>query len=216
MSKPARTTVYVIDDDDAWRSELNPFLRDSGYCVFHFATMEQAWLQAFHTGRGCIFLNVGADECVLGLEFRLARIRALNGLPVVVTSSGGDVATVVKAMRAGAVDFLQKPIDPHIMLRSLDAALNSTRQASPRVALANLNERERIVLTGILAGQKNREIAQQLDVSERTIKYCRSAIRCKLKVASLVELFRFAGRAGDVGEMATVIPVVSEVNCNPK
>lgn len=115
-------------------------------------------------------------------------------MPVVFLNGYDDISTAVRAMKAGAVDFLLKPLDPRTLLPALDGALASgARRPLSVVAPFGFSQRELAVLRGVVSGQRNRDIAVQLRLSERTIKTCRAGLMRRFGARSLADLIRYAG-----------------------
>lgn len=200
MSNPK---VYIVDDDDAVRESLALLLEASGYTVRAFASPEDFLHAAASLDFGCVLADLqmpGMD----GLELqRHLRELALN-LPVVVITGHGDVATAVEAMRAGAIDFVEKPFTDAAIIAGITLALASRPQASAedqvRLAILErlriLSPREREVLDGMVAGHPNKVIAYNLTLSPRTVEIHRARVMDKMQARSLSELVRLAIAAG--------------------
>ncbi|HKW38505.1 MAG TPA: response regulator [Burkholderiales bacterium] len=196
-------TVFVVDDDAGVRKALTRLLRASGRDVRAFAT-PQAFLDGHDPSEpGCLVLDVALPQ-QSGLD--LHRDLAASGAerPVVFISGQGDIPTSVRAMKAGAVDFLTKPFDESQLLAAVEAAIEKdartrvTQAERRRVAdrLAKLTARERQVLEHVVAGQLNKHIASELGTVEKTIKVHRGRIMRKMGAVSLIELVRMADLAG--------------------
>jgi FixJ family two-component response regulator len=194
MGEPARTVIHVVDDDASMRTALTRLLKGAGYEVRDYACAGDFLIAEPDTRAGCLLLDLelGGPN---GLELQQALNRHPRGLPIVFMSAYSDVPRTVKAMKAGAVDFLLKPFDRHALFDALETALGS---CSTQPALATdsgaveLVDREKAVLRGIVAGLRNKQIAAQLGLSERTIKSCRAALMRKFDASSLAELLRRA------------------------
>jgi two-component system response regulator FixJ len=198
--------VHVIDDDDAVRQSLEFLLRSARLEVRTYESAV-AFLKALpNIEPGCIVTDVRMPE-LSGLDL-LRRLRELDiRMPVIVITGHGDVPLAVEAMRAGAVDFLEKPFDDEAFLVSVRAALGAFDKDAARDSerneiaerLASLSGREREVLEGLVAGQPNKNIAYDLGISPRTVEIYRANVMTKMKAASLSELVRMALVAGILG-----------------
>lgn len=196
-------TVFLVDDDAGVLKALSRLLRARDYGVQPF-TSPQAFL-ADHDASipGCAVLDVsmpGLD----GLELQQALTAAGAQRPVIFLTGKGDIPTSVRAMRAGAIDFLTKPVDGADLLAAIARAEQEdarTRQANAELDSLNarfaiLTPREREVMTHIIAGRLNKQIASDLGTVEKTIKVHRGRVMGKLGVRSVAELVRLAERAG--------------------
>jgi two-component system, LuxR family, response regulator FixJ len=200
----AARAVHVVDDDDAVRRALAMLFRSAGIpAETHPSGL--AFLEALpsltEAAVGCVLTDVrmpGVD----GLEL-LRRLQD-HGLPwpVVVMTAHGDVSTAVRAMRAGAVDFIEKPFDDEALLAAIEAALKppqasgSAGAADAAARIAALSPRERDVLELLLAGKPNKLIARDLGLSPRTVEVHRRRLMARLGVGSLAEAVRLAVQAG--------------------
>jgi two-component system, LuxR family, response regulator FixJ len=204
---PNDQMVYVIDDDDAARDSLAFLLRTADVDVRTYASAEEFLAAAPTLNGGCIVTDVRMPQ-MDGLEL-LRRVRALDlTLPVIVMTGHGDIPLAVEAMKAGAVDFFEKPFSDDAMLGAVRRALGRGQQERAREAerdavkerLANLSARERQVLEGLVAGKANKVIAFDLGISARTVEIYRANVMTKMNAASLSELVRMALSAGILGE----------------
>jgi len=194
---PNSQVVHVIDDDADVRQSLAFLLSTAGIAVqVHESAI--AFLQALpQVEVGCIVTDVrmpGMD----GLELQ-RRLRADKyAIPVIVMTGHGDIALAVEAMKAGAVDFIEKPFDDEVLIRAIKSALDSVRQESARDSAASevrnrlklLSERERQVLQGLVAGKANKIIAYDLGISPRTVEIYRANVMTKMQADSLSALVR--------------------------
>lgn len=197
-------TVFIVDDDPSVRDSLGLLLGLRGYRTAIFADAE-SFLNAYRPDwRGCVLLDIrmpGMD----GLELQ-KRLNALGcGLTVVVMTGHGDVESAREAFKARAVDFLEKPLDQARLMAALDDALSkceSMRQEADRRdafarLLATLTPREREVMEMIVAGGHNRDIAEKLGISPRTVEVHKARVMQKLQVDGVAQLVRLSlGAAG--------------------
>lgn len=190
MTSEAKDWVFVVDDDEAVRDALSMALRTAGYRVESFASATE-FLQQYRPQQwGCLILDVRMPG-MTGLELQDKLAESGSPLPIIFLTGHGDVPMAVQAVKGGAFDFLQKPLEDSQLLRAVDAALASAGQ-QPRLlppTVESLSTREREVLDLILAGKQTRAIAEQLFISYKTVEFHRSRIYGKLGVSSLAELF---------------------------
>lgn len=189
--------VHIVDDDESLRRALQRLLRAGGYTALTYGTAA-AILEAAPRLSGCILLDLRMPD-MDGLEVQ-ARLSKLGiRLPVIVVTGHGDVPTAVRAMKAGAHDFLEKPIDEEMLLVAVQAAFrdgaqkaraDEAGQAARR--LAGLSPRERQVLEGIVAGKPNKVIAYDLDISVRTVEVHRARLLTRLGTHSMAAAIRIA------------------------
>jgi two-component system response regulator FixJ len=199
--------VHVVDDDTAVRRSLAMLLRSAGHQVETYGSAE-ALLQAAEAAglaQGCIVLDVrmpGMD----GLSLMEVLSRRGIRLPVVVVTGHGDIPLAVRAMRAGALDFVEKPYAEERILDAVGGALSSSREADRQRVLAvqaqakvgALSPREREVLAALVEGKANKVIGFELGISPRTVEVHRANLMEKLGVRSLPEAVRI-GLAGGIG-----------------
>ncbi len=198
-----QNTIYIVDDDAAVRDSLGALLEAVGWTVQSYGS-GRAFLEVCDTGmRGCLLLDIRMPE-LDGLQVQ--RILSQRGvtLPFIVISGHGDISSAVRAMKAGATEFLEKPFNSEIVLRAIRAALEGDavlrgKQATTSAAvkrLDGLTNRERHVLDCLIVGSQNKLIARQLGISPRTVEVHRSRIMKKLNASSLSEVVRIALEAG--------------------
>ena len=189
--------VHIVDDDEAVRQSLAFLLGSAGLAVRLYDSAT-----AFLTGLagvkgGCLITDMRMPD-MTGLELLRALKAKGCGLPAIVITGHGDVPLAVEAMKAGAVDFIEKPFDEEAILRAVQAALECGREGeggdAPAIAarLASLSERERQVLEGLIAGHPNKTIAYDLGISPRTVEVYRANLMTKMGARSLSELIRMA------------------------
>ena len=199
----AERQVYLIDDDEAIRRSASFMLKTSGYRVETFASGMDFLKVASGLDAGCVLLDVRMPE-IDGLAVQEEMKAHGIALPVIVMTGHGDVTVAVAAMKAGAVDFLEKPFEKTEMLSAINdgfARIDRTGHRAERTALAvirlaALTPRERDVLHGLVHGLPNKTIAYNLGISPRTVEIHRAHLMTKLDVRSLSEALRIAFAAG--------------------
>jgi FixJ family two-component response regulator len=202
--EPQPPEVCVVDDDPEIQRALARLLRSAGYNTRAFGSGTELLVSGGAlTSAGCIILDVvlpGVD----GLELQERLVASGCARPIIFLTGHGDIPMSVRAMKAGAVDFLTKPVDSQELLTAVDEALRldaaqravfSTRSVVAE-RLNTLSPRERQVLEQVVAGRLNKEIAAELGIVEKTIKIHRARVMRKMRAASLVELLRLATIAG--------------------
>ena len=191
--------VHVIDDDEAVRESLTFLLKTAGLAVRSYESAT-AFLHDDPTAKsGCVVTDVRMPD-ISGLDL-LRRLKEMHAsLPVIVITGHGDVPLAVEAMKAGALDFLEKPFDDEALLTAVNAALHHQGADAKREAdragimekLASLSNRERQVLEGLVAGHPNKTIAFDHGISPRTVEIYRANLMSKMQAGSLSELVRMA------------------------
>jgi FixJ family two-component response regulator len=197
----ATSRVFIVDDDDGIRRSLARLLRASGYCVECFESSEAFLEKADLTSKpACLVLDLQMPG-MTGLEVQL-KLNQL--LPIVFLTGHGDVISSVDAMKAGALDFLIKPVSESQMLAVIDRALKRacvewvkrSQRAEIEERVSHLTRREREVMALVLTGRLNKQVASDLGAAERTIKIHRARVMAKMKARSIVELVRLAKQGG--------------------
>ena len=187
---PTEDTVFVVDADEAARDALAATLRAGGRGVETFDSAEAFLDTRAGTQHGCLVVDAHLSG-MTGIELQDWLYERRSPLPLVfVTDRVVDLRLVVRAIKRGAFDFLQKPIDASQLLAAVDGAISAVaRGLSLPPAVELLTRREREVLDLILAGRQTRAIAEALFISIKTVEFHRSRIHAKLKVSSMAELF---------------------------
>ena len=190
-------TVFVVDDNVGVRKALRALLESAGLAVETYASGEE-FLAAYDPERsGCLVLDVRLRQrSGLDLQDDLRRRKVM--LPIIVLTGHGNVPTTVRALKACAFDFLQKPAPPKLLLERVRAAINSDRQARTvttehaevKQRLAHLTPREREVMKLLVAGKTSKEIAVAMNVSVRTVEGHRRIVFSKMNVSSAAQLVR--------------------------
>jgi RNA polymerase sigma factor (sigma-70 family) len=196
-------TVFVIDDDDDIRRALERLIRSVGLDVETFASAREFLGRTPPDGPACIVTDVRMPG-LSGLDLQSELITAGFTLPVIFMTGHGTVPMSVRAMKAGAVDFLQKPVDDQVLLDAIHQAIEHdlrARDEEARLApiherLESLTAREREVFELVVRGLLNKQIASELGTSEKTVKVHRGRVMQKMEADSLAELVRMAERIG--------------------
>jgi FixJ family two-component response regulator len=195
--------IHVVDDDSSFRTAVTRLLRASKYEVRGYASASE-FLKSDPCGDpGCIILDLQMPG-VSGLDLQQSLERMQEHLPIIFLTGHGDIPASVRAMKAGAVDFLTKPVRREALLSAIQNALAIDAQARAAQAASrelhsryeDLTAREREVLVHVVSGKLNKQIAFDLGTAERTIKAHRASIMEKLRVQSVAELVRLAQELG--------------------
>jgi two-component system, LuxR family, response regulator FixJ len=210
---PAEKLVHIVDDDDSVRRSAAFMLKHAGYRVESHISGVEFLKEAKSAERGCVLLDVRMPE-MDGLEVQQEMAKRGIDMPVVVLTGHGDIAVAVKAMRAGAVNFIEKPYEKEALLRAIEEAFQRLDRAhdrdmkadEARVRLASLTGRERDVLDGLVAGYPNKTIAYDLGISPRTVEIYRANMMEKLRVRSLSEALRIAFIAEEISGQGLQVP----------
>jgi len=196
MNEPP--VIYIVDDDAGVRESLSALLGTAGFGVRDYSRARE-FLADRPWKRGCLMLDV-CMPAMDGLALQEEIVRLGIDLPIVVMTGHGDVSMAVRAMKAGALDFVEKPFDVEILFKCVDEALKINERMNGRLveveaarnALKLLTPRERNVLEQLVAGQTNKGAARELGISSRTIEVHRARIMSKIKAHSLSDLVRAA------------------------
>lgn len=196
-------TVFIIDDDTSLRRALARLFRFSGRNIEAFASAREFLDRLPYEGVGCVVLDVKMPG-ITGPELHELMSQQGVRLPVVFLSAHGDVPTSVKAMKKGAVDFLVKPVDGPLLLRTVDEAMSrhAAEHARHRAQqgimdrFSSLSARQRQVMAHVIRGRLNKQIAADLNISIKTVKVHRSQVMDKMGVRSVAELVRACESSG--------------------
>jgi RNA polymerase sigma factor (sigma-70 family) len=196
--------VYVVDDDASFRTAVQRRLQKNGYRVVTYSSAEQVLEQRPDENEpGCILLDVRMPS-LSGPALHARMIELGSSIPILFLTGYADVSATVRAIKAGADDFLIKPVKPDELLRAIEqalirhqTALNINREFGIlRDRLATLTPRERQVFVLVVQGKMNKQVAHELGTTERTIKAHRRNVMEKMKARSLVELVLIGERLG--------------------
>ncbi len=192
-------TVFVVDDDQAMRSSLQWLIESIGMKVESYSAADE-FLRQYYPGRaGCLLLDVRMPG-MSGLELQQYLRSNDIHIPVIIITGHGDVPMAVRAMKSGAVDFIEKPFNDEMLLDAIRNALALDERQRSRQAeraeiaarLAHLTPREHEVMEMVTDGQSNKEIANSLGVSAKTVEAHRARVMEKMQAGSLAELVRMA------------------------
>ena len=195
--------VHVVDDEEPIRRSIDFLLRTAGFDVRKWPDGESFLKGVDREGTACVLLDVrmpGMD----GLQVQAAMAEKGINMPVIVLTGHGDITTAVQAMRAGAVDFLEKPFERERLLAAIETGFMQVegrralleREQWAKTETANLTEREREVLDGLACGYPNKTIAYDLGISSRTVEVYRANVMTKLGVNNFADVLRIAFAAG--------------------
>ena len=195
--------VYIVDDDEAVRESLDALLASFGYETTAFDSARAFLGACAADAKGCLLADIRMPD-MDGLELQEKAATSHPGLAVVIITGHGDVPLAVRAMKAGAVDFVEKPFTEDVILRAVENAVRSVEARGRKTAgdasiaqhLALLTAREREVLEGLVAGLPNKTIAYDLGISPRTVEIHRARVMDKMQARSLSELVRLALAVG--------------------
>ncbi len=199
--------VHVVDDDDSFRNAIGRLLSACGYAVSLYPDAQALLQRTLSDEVACVLLDVNMPG-LSGLQLQAHLSQSGSALPVIFLTGHGDVAMSVRAVKAGAEDFLLKPVGRAELLDALERARlrylsDSRRQgelAGLRRRLASLTAREREVFELVVRGLLNKQIAHQLGNTERTVKAQRHSVMDKMQAGSLAELVQAAARLGIVNQ----------------
>ena len=195
--------VFVVDDDASVREALARLVRSAGLKVEAFASAEAFLRRPRADAPSCLVLDVQLPN-LSGLDLQRRMVDASNEMPIVFITGHGDIPTTVRAMKAGAVEFLTKPLVEGDVLESIRQAIARDRSARDREAEtadlrdrhASLTAREQEVMEWVVSGLLNKQIAGELGISEETVKVHRGHVMRKMAADSLADLVRMSGKLG--------------------
>ena len=199
-----KSIVFVVDDDPSIRESLSLLLSSAGYSVAAFASAKE-FLESEHStsGPACLVLDVKMPG-LSGLDLQQELTSMNYIIPVIFLTGHGDIPMSVQAMKKGAIDFLSKPFDDDELLDAVKVALLKNSQARVNLnekkhimqRIGSLTAREHEILTYLITGMLNKQIAYELKISERTVKAHRKQVFDKMSVNSIAELVRLTEKVG--------------------
>jgi len=195
--------IFIVDDDPSARRGLTRIIRAAGMETEAFASAADLLESGRYDGHGCIVLDVRMPE-MTGPELQDKLCAAGKSLPIIFVSGHGDVPTTARVMKKGAVDFLTKPVDRDELLSAIRASLardaeHRAKQSESKAVkdrMGTLTPREFEVMTYVITGMLNKQIAAELAIAEDTVKIHRGRMMRKLGIVSTAELVRLCGMAG--------------------
>lgn len=198
----SNTTVFIIDDDADFRESVQWLLESTRYAIESYASAQE-FLDTYDQRPGCLLLDVRMPE-INGLALQQIMQERDIRLPVIILTGHGDVPMAVNAMKNGALDFLEKPFDDDVLLKLVDKAMREAEQRfdaqSQELELREyydtLSRREREVMELVVAGNSNREIAETLGISPKTVEVHRSRVMSKMRAENLAQLVQMTNRLG--------------------
>lgn len=200
---PTRPTVVVVDDDISVRESLELLIENEGWQPALFESAQEFLAQLPTVVPSCLILDVNLPD-LSGLDIQQRISDEKSSTPIIFITGYGDIPTSVRAMKAGAAEFLTKPLDDEILIGAIrDAVLRSQanlkrdgaqRQLEER--FASLSKREREVMNLVVKGLMNKQVAFELDISEITVKAHRGRVMEKMRATTFVDLVNMAGRLG--------------------
>ncbi len=199
----AAAVVFVVDDDASVRKSLTRLISEAGYTVQTFASAREFLARTPTAGPSCVVLDVRMPGAT-GLDLQQTLASAAHDIPIIFITGHGDISMSVKAMKAGAVDFLTKPFAGKDILDAIQRAVaKDTRDLGAEARTDEIRERVKLltpresqVFALVVTGMLNKQIASELGVGEKTIKVHRARVMEKMRAGSVAELVRLADGAG--------------------
>lgn len=193
-------TIYIVDDDEDFRDSMQWLLESASHEVITFPSA-QAFLDNFNGEIGCMLLDVRMPE-INGLALQQIMQDRDIQMPIIVLSGHGDIPMAVSAMKHGALDFLEKPFDDEVLLRLVDKALKRADEMRHeqgelneiQICHESLSRREKEVMNLVVTDKANREIAEELGISPKTVEVHRARVMSKMRASSLPVLVQQAAR----------------------
>ena len=200
---PTTPTVVVVDDDISVRESLELLIKDEGWQPALFESANQFLARLSTVSPSCLILDVNLPD-LSGLDIQQRISDEKFSTPIIFITGYGDIPTSVRAMKAGAAEFLTKPLDDEVILEAIRSAVlrgqdNLKREGAQRQLeerFASLTKREREVMSLVVKGLMNKQVGFELDISEITVKAHRGRVMEKMHAATFVDLVNMAGRLG--------------------
>jgi FixJ family two-component response regulator len=207
--KEDRPVIFVVDDDPSMRKAVDRFLRSVGLDVQTFESTEQFQQSEKPDAPACLVLDIRMPG-KSGLDFQRELAEADSQIPIIFITGHGDIPMSVHAMKAGAIEFLTKPFRDQDLLAAIEVGIKKDRERRRGAAIlstlqarfAVLAPREREVMSLVVRGRLNKQIAAELGLSEITVKVCRGQMMRKMQATSLAELVRMAEKLGISSDQA--------------
>ena len=201
MNTPGIPLIHIVDDDESFRVAVARLLRAAGYQVETYSSAGDFFLIGPRNRPGCLLLDLKMPGRN-GLDLQAALATNEQSLPIIFISGHGNIPAAVRALKAGAIDFLTKPVRKQVLLEAVKQAVirDSERRAHYeqldllRSRYASLTPREHEVFGQVIAGKLNKQIAADIGASERTVKAHRAHVMEKMRVSSVAELVHIADR----------------------
>jgi len=203
MPEIPESRIFIVDDDRSVRRGISLLLNSAGYCVETFDSIRDLLQTEDINMPGCILLDIFLGE-ESGLDLQEAIRNRFKNIPIIFITGHGDIPMSVQALKKGAVNFLQKPVDDEILLRAVDEAVKKSvvliniqlEIDNCRTLIDSLSPRELEILRFVIKGKLNKQIASELKIAEHTVKLHRGRITQKLSVKSVPEMIYIAERSG--------------------
>ena len=200
---PADATVFVVDDDTSVRTALKRLIQSVGFKVETFDSAQAFLKHGTHDGPACLVLDVRMPG-MSGIELQQQLTKAGLGMPIIFITGHGNIPMSVQAMKAGAVDFIEKPFEDQKLIDAINLAIKKNNKFRTEHAeikdlqrrVDSLTPREHEVFILVVSGMLNKQIAFDLGMSEKTVKVHRARVMDKMKAKSLADLVRMAEKAG--------------------
>ena len=213
MTKVTAPLIFIVDDDPSVRKSLTRVVTSAGYAVESYASAQEFMARAPYGGPCCMVLDVRMPG-LTGPDLQAALAGSGHRVPIVFITGHGDISMSVKAMKAGAVDFLTKPFDVESLLEAIQRAVakdvtdltEESRTAEVLDRVKRLTPREMEIFALVVTGMLNKQIAAELGITEKTVKVHRARVMEKMRAGSVAELVRLADRAGVVVPKPSVLP----------